>query len=698
MNAIPVTVDAAPETDSRPGIRTRALARPEFVLLLVGAGLLYLWGLSKNGMANEYYAATVRSMASSWHNFFYDSFDMGGVMTVDKPPLALWVQATSVRLFGYGSLQMLVPQALMGVGTVALTYDIVGRRFGRWPAFAAGAALALTPMTVAISRHNNPDALLILLSVAAVWFVVRALEDGRTRWIALAGAAVGAAFTTKMGAALLVLPALFAAYLWAAPIPRGRAFRQLLIGGGVLLGVSLAWPLLMWLTPAAGRPWISGTTDNSIWSLITQYNGLGRLDGQQGGPGGMGGGMGGGVFGGSAGLTRLFNSALGPQVSWLLGFGIVGGLAAAWFSKLRPSNPQTGWIIAVGGSFATIAIAFSFAKGIFHPYYTSQLAPFTAMLVGGGIGVFTGGDQNSPEGQTRRYWGAAALVAALVSTLWVLQNASADNLTSWQTPLALIVLCAAAALAIVGNEQRVREAAMLAGVLALLVAPAIWSVGTLGHTTSGTFPAGGSANASGGMGGPGGRPGGGPGGQTGAAQGGPMRGAFGGPPGATAQGGQGRFGSGTGQARGAGAGPGGGMFGGQNSQLTAAITYAKSHGGGMIGVESQSSAGSYIAKSGANIAGIGGFSGRESSVSVAWLANAVADGRLRWFYTGSSGMGGGFADARQGSKSAMEAVQEACKSVSLGSATSTTTTSSTTSSSGFYDCAGKSAALKALAS
>lgn len=634
---------------------THALARPELIVLLVGAGLLYLWGLSKNGLANEYYAATVRSMASSWHNFLYGSFDMGGVMTVDKPPLAFWVQALSVKVFGYSSLAMLVPQALMGVGSVAFTYDIVSRRFGRWPAFAGGAVLALTPMTVAISRHNNPDALLILLSVAAVWFVVRGLEDGRTRWVACTGAAVGAAFTTKMGAALLVLPALFVAYLWAAPVARSRALLQLLIGGGVFVVVAGAWPLLMALTPAASRPWISGTTDNSIWSLITQYNGLGRLNGQQGGPGGgMGGpGGGGGVFGGATGLTRLFNSALGPQVSWLAGFAIASGLAVAWFSRLRPRDPNTGWIIAVGGAFATIAVAFSFAKGIFHPYYSSQLAPFTAMLVGGGVGVFTAGDHATDEGRVRLYWGAAALAAGLVTTLWVLRNASADTLDSWQAPLALIVLSSAAFLAIAGEQAVVRRWALIAGIGALLVAPAIWSANTLGHATSGTFPAGGSASASGGMGGPGG---GGPGGRPGGMA---MRGGFG--------------------AGLRGPGGGGGAFGGRSTELTAAIAYAKNHGGGTIGVESQSTAAAYIAQNGANVAGISGFSGRESTVSVSWLADAVEDGRLRWIFTGGGGMGGGFADGRQGSQSAIDAATDACTEVSTN----------------LYDCAGKSSALKA---
>ena len=142
------------------------------------AALLNLWALSRNGFANEYYSAAVRSMSTSWHAFLYGSFDQGGVMTVDKPPLALWVQALSVRVFGYSSWSMLVPQALMGVATAGLTYDMTRRIFGRAAGFAAGLALVLTPTVVAVSRHNNPDALLMLCCAAALWFVVRACRTG----------------------------------------------------------------------------------------------------------------------------------------------------------------------------------------------------------------------------------------------------------------------------------------------------------------------------------------------------------------------------------------------------------------------------------------------------------------------------------------------------------------------------------------
>ena len=207
----------------RPRALSISVPRPELAALLVLAGVLYLWALDRNGFANEYYSAAVRSMSTSWHAFLYGSFDAAGVMTVDKPPLALWVQALSARMFGFSSWSLLVPQALMGVATVALVYDLVRRRFGRAAGFVAGLALVFTPITVAIARHNNPDALLTLCCAAAVWAVVRGLEDGRTRWMVLAGVAVGLGFEAKMAAALLVVPALVAAWLWAAP--RGRAPR-----------------------------------------------------------------------------------------------------------------------------------------------------------------------------------------------------------------------------------------------------------------------------------------------------------------------------------------------------------------------------------------------------------------------------------------------------------------------------------------
>ncbi|MCW2991987.1 MAG: glycosyltransferase family 39 protein, partial [Solirubrobacterales bacterium] len=491
---------------ARPRVLGRLRARPELSALLLLAAVLDLWALSRNGLANDYYAGAVRSMSTSWHAFLYGSFDSSGVMTVDKPPLALWVQALSARVFGFSSWSMLVPQTLMGVATVGLTYDLVRRRFGRAAGGAAGLVLALTPITVAISRHNNPDALLVLCSVAAIWALVRGLEDGRMRWMLLAGLMVGLGFETKMAAALMIVPGIAAAWLWVAPRGRLTAVRQLLAGGAVMAVVGLAWPVLMWLTPAADRPWISGTSDNSIWSLIMGYNGLGRLVGQDGGPGGAGaGGPGGGsgVFGGTTGAFRLFNQALGGQAAWLLGFAVVAGAAVLVATRVRRTDARTGWLIAVGGSLAIIAVAFSTASGIFHPYYVSLLAPFVAALVGAGVGQMLEG------GRIARVAGPLAIAAGVAGELVILQDNPAS--LTWLPPV--LILGGLAAALLLGTEvSRALRRGAIAGVLAvLLIAPATWSVQTLGHATSSTFPAGGPASAGGvGMGGPGGRgPGGG---------------------------------------------------------------------------------------------------------------------------------------------------------------------------------------------
>ena len=273
---------------ARAQIAVARAPHPELWGLVALAGVLNLWALSRNGWANDYYSAAVRSMSSSWHDFLFASLDHSGVMTVDKPPLALWVQALSVRVFGYHPLSVLVPQALMGIASVVLVYDLVRRRFGRVGGFVGGLALAVTPITVAISRHNNPDALLVLCCVAALWCAVRGL---RARPHALAGArgrVRRARLRDEDGRRADRRPRHRRGLAVDRPAARGRlhALRQLLAGGAAMMLVGGAWPALVELTPAADRPWISGTSDNRVLSLIFEYNGLGRVDGQAGGPGG----------------------------------------------------------------------------------------------------------------------------------------------------------------------------------------------------------------------------------------------------------------------------------------------------------------------------------------------------------------------------------------------------------------------------
>lgn len=227
------------------GVRQALRARPEVLSVIVLAAVLNFWGLSLNGWANTFYSAAVRSMTTSWHNFLFASLDQTGLMTVDKPPLSLWVQALSARIFGFHPLSILIPQALMGVAATVLLYDLVRRRFGRAAGFAAGVVLATTPITVAMSRHNNPDQLLILCCVAALWFAVRALQDGRTRWLVLSGICVGLGFETKMAVALFDVPGIAAAYLWVAPRGRIPAVRQLFAGAAWRWRWS-GWPGRSW--------------------------------------------------------------------------------------------------------------------------------------------------------------------------------------------------------------------------------------------------------------------------------------------------------------------------------------------------------------------------------------------------------------------------------------------------------------------
>ncbi|HUN77660.1 MAG TPA: glycosyltransferase family 39 protein [Solirubrobacteraceae bacterium] len=753
----------------RAGARLATRIRPEALALVLLAGTLNLWDLSRNGWANTYYAAAVHSMSESWNNFLFASFDPSGVMTVDKPPLAFWVQTASVKLFGFHPLAILIPQALMGVVTVLLIYDLVRRRFGRPAGFLGGLVLALTPTSVAISRHNNPDALLVLLSVAAVWCAVRALEDRRTRWFVLAGVCLGLGFETKMLAALIVAPGIAAAWVWMA-LPswvsassatggsvsfsggvcaRARAHtwarahlaktntptpRQMLAAAGAALLVGGAWPALVELTPAADRPWISGTPNNTALSLIFEYNGLGRLEGQAGGPQALGGSN---LFGGSTGPLRLLGEALGGQAGWLLGFALLSAVAILAASRLRRSDPRSGWLLAVGGAFLATAVVFSFAAGIFHPYYVSLLAPFTAALVGAGFGELL------RAGARARALSALAVAAGVATELAVLHDYPGE--LRWLTPT-LIVLGALAAAVLVVGGARLRLAALSGALALLLIAPSTWAVDTLGHATSGTFPAGGPAdNPATGLGGGGAGHGG-----LGASQ--PSLGGFATsgagsstvgtvpPAGAIRQRGAPTSGGGPGQpaaSRGfpgaaggrSGAGPAGGSGAGPNSapgsfapashSLTHAVRYAETHGGGTLAVSSQSEAASLVID-GDNLAGIGGFSGRESQTNAAWLAAEVAAGKIRWVLTtsggspgsgggppgsgggppgsgGSPGSGGGppgsgggpgpglFGAARRetrvGSNHAMAAVEHACRRL--------------TAVEGLYDCAGRAAALRA---
>jgi 4-amino-4-deoxy-L-arabinose transferase-like glycosyltransferase len=342
--------------------------------------VLYLWDLTRNGWANDFYAAAVQAGTKSWKAFFFGSFDSSNFITVDKTPASLWVMELSGRIFGFSQWSMLVPQALEGVASVALLYAAVKRWFGPQAGLVAGLVLALTPVAALMFRYNNPDALLVLPMTAAAYTLVRALENGRTKWLVFCGVLLGFAFLAKMLQAFLVVPGFAVAYLWAGPPRLGkRVWQTVLMGAGIVAGAGW-WILVAELTPAADRPYFGGSTDNNILQLAIGYNGLGRLDGDETGSIGFGGG---GGFGGATGVLRLFGSEFGGQISWLLPAALIALIAMLWVSRRAPRTDRTraaallwgGWVLVTG-------VVFSYMAGIIHPYYMVALAPGIGALVG----------------------------------------------------------------------------------------------------------------------------------------------------------------------------------------------------------------------------------------------------------------------------------------------------------------------------
>ena len=353
--------------------------RPSLAALLLATAVLYLWNLGESGWANAFYSAAAQAGSLSWKALFFGSSDAANAITVDKTPAALWVMSLSARLFGVGAWSVLVPQALMGVGSVALLFAAVRRTSGPAAGLLAGTVLALTPAAALMFRFNNPDALLVLLLTAGAYCVVRALEKASPRWLALAGVAVGFGFLAKMLQAFLVLPAFGLAYLIAAPTSVGRRLLHLL---GALLStlLSAGWYLAVvaWW-PAADRPYIGGSQENSLWELALGYNGLGRITGDE--VGSVGGNPNGGW--GGTGWDRLFGSEMAGGIAWLIPAAVVALAAGLWFTRRAPRTDRgRAALIVWGGWFLVTALVFSYMGGIIHAYYTIALAPAVAALVG----------------------------------------------------------------------------------------------------------------------------------------------------------------------------------------------------------------------------------------------------------------------------------------------------------------------------
>jgi 4-amino-4-deoxy-L-arabinose transferase-like glycosyltransferase len=480
----------------RPATRTPAPPRPDrrhrplVGLLLAGTAVLYLWNLTATGWANSYYAAATQAATQSWKAWLFGSLDAGNVITVDKPPASLWLSGLFGRVFGFNSWSVLAPQALCGVAAVGLLYLAVRRVAGPVAGLLAGAVLALTPVAALMFRYNHPDALLVLLLVAAGYAVTRALDRARWQWLALAGALVGLGFLTKMMQAFLVLPAFALVYLVAAPTSLGRRGAHVL-GAGVAVVVSAGWyvALVAWW-PAGSRPYIAGSTNDSLLELALGYNGLGRIFG---GEANMGGGMGASTgFGGATGLGRMFGLAFGTEVSWLLPAAVIALGVGLWFTRRAPRTDRTrAALLLWGGWLLVTGLVFSLMSGIVHPYYAVALAPAIGALTGiGGVALWRG-RANRP---------AAVAMAAMVAVtaVWsVILLQRTDSWLPWLRWTILAVGIAVAAVLAVGSRLG-RWVAALAVVVALAGTGA-YSVATAAQTHPGSIPVSGPVASGGGM-------------------------------------------------------------------------------------------------------------------------------------------------------------------------------------------------------
>jgi 4-amino-4-deoxy-L-arabinose transferase-like glycosyltransferase len=477
-----------------PGAQDPRWSRPALAAVAALAGLLMTWGLARNGYANSYYSSAVMTASRSWSAFGLDSLDPSGLVSLDKPPLSIWMMALSARIFGFSSLSMLLPNALCGIASVVVLHQLVKRSLGPRVAILSALALALTPVVIVVSRCNNPDALLMLLLICAAWAATRAIESGRTRDVVVCAGLLGLAFNTKMLQAFLVLPAMGIAFQTAGPGTPRRRLGQLAIGAATVLAASAAWVGVMMLIPPGHRPWVGDTTSNSWWQLIFGANGVGRLGGELNMP----------SAGGGRGLLRLFNAQNGGQVAWLLPLAGVGLVTGLWMARGMPRRDPRRAALLLWSIWALVHFAvFALALNLFHPYYTSALAPAIAVLAAAGAVLLW--DRAPRSSACVGGLAGAILVTGGVAVVELRRVAGFVPWLAWViSGLAVVAAVAVAARltrgtvpspssASPGNRpQRFGRSwgrlAAVAGIASVLAGPAAYSIATVGHPVTGVDP------------------------------------------------------------------------------------------------------------------------------------------------------------------------------------------------------------------
>ena len=611
---------------STTGRRTRHVGRTAAVVaLLAGTAVLYLWSLSASGYGNSFYAAAVQAGSQSWKAFFFGSLDAGNAITVDKPPASLWLMALSVRVFGLSSWSVLAPQALLGVATVGVTYASVRRTFERsgprseilWSGvdghragLVAGALLALTPAAALMFRFDNPDALLVFLMTLAAYVTLRASEKASGKTLAWAGVLIGLAFLTKMLQAFLVLPALVLVYLVAAPTTLRTRLRHLL-GAFAAMIVSLGWWVaVVELVPASWRPYVGGSTDNSVLDLVFGYNGLARILGRSGSGTAATGGGGGGGFGGTPSLARLFEQVSAGMITWLLPAAVLLAVVAVAAIGRAPRTDGrraalilwTGWTVVTG-------LTFSLMEGTYHDYYVVALAPSVA------AGVAVGG--TVLWGRRHTWLGRGGLALAGAGTaVWafVLLGRVSGVYESLRWPVLVVGVVAALGLLVANRLPRAVAGLVLAVALAgAATGPAAYTLNTVATPHTGSIVTAGPVRSEGGPG-------------AGA------RRTL--PDGTRPQGQAARDGQAPGSA--------GGM--GQTGTASAALVQLLQADAGSFrwaaATTGSQGAATYQLASGQPVMAIGGFTGSDPSPTLAQFQAYVAAGDVHYFIVGGGGGGG----------------------------------------------------------
>ncbi len=647
---------AESQTSALRGLRVSSWLAMMPVMAL--AAFLNFYQLSREGYGNTYYAAAVKSMLQSWHNFFFVSFDPGGYVTVDKPPLGFWIQTASAKIFGFHGWSLILPEALAGVASVALLFHLVRRVYGDVAGIVAALVLAVTPVAVSSNRSNIVDSLLVFTLLLGVWALIRATESGQFRWFALSMLFVGLGFNIKMMQAYLVIPAFFAVYFFGAKLGWRTKIWHSGVAVVILLIISLSWATAVDLTPASQRPYVGSSQNNSELNLILGYNGIERLlprnwsifgihgigigsshsqptqtsttqapntsaqSAPANNPGGAGGGPGGVSENGQAGIFRLINSQLGGEAGWLLPLALIGLIAGAWQVRLRLPLERRHWhLLLWGGWLLTGAIFFSVA-GFFHQYYLIMLAPPIAALSGAGIVALW------HDFRERKWFGWLLPVALIaVAAVQVHLLAPYASYSHWLSP-AIAILCIVAALGLIISRvlprirlSRLSLVAVTIGMLGLLLAPTVWATETAFHGSGGMTPRAGPQTSIGPRG---------------------VNSGFNPPAGLTGtQSGIGAIGN-------ANEGPpanfGGAVPGGELQVDSTLLQYLESQQGTtkfLVATENANTAGPIILATGQPVMALGGFTGSDSILTVDQLKALVANGEVRFFLlSGGGGMPG----------------------------------------------------------